>query len=244
MDLKIFVATHKKVNLSLLNCYEMVQVGSDLNELLPYTKDNTGDNISNKNKNFCELTLLYWMWKNTKYDIEGLVHYRRFFYKHGKIINADQIEKYLNKYDAILPQKKIIHFSNVKKEYCKYHFEKDYDLCRKVLGQLYPEYVKAFDKVSNSKSFYTYNMIITKKEILDKYCDWLFSILFELEKKIDLSSYDNYNQRLYGFLSERLLNVWIIHNNITVLELPVYNSEKNFFIQKVKTRIHKLLKFL
>ena len=68
-------------------------------------------------------------------------------------------------------------------------------------------------------------MMFCKKELFDDYCEWLFSILFELEKHVDLELLNDYQKRLYGFLSERLLNVWVRHNKLVIENLPVINIE-------------------
>ena len=74
----------------------------------------------------------------------------------------------------------------------------------------------------NQKKIYLFNMFVMKKELFDSYASWLFDILFELEKRIDISSYDNYQKRVYGFLSERLFNVWLRKNgNLRVKQVPV-----------------------
>ena len=79
MSIKIIVATHKKAKMPTQNSYLPIQVGASINPDLGYTKDNTGENISNKNPYYSELTGLYWAWKNLDSDYIGLVHYRRYF---------------------------------------------------------------------------------------------------------------------------------------------------------------------
>ena len=85
-NVKIIIATHKKYRMPKDKMYIPVHVGAekkkddDGNDLnIGYTKDNTGDNISCKNASFCELTGLYWAWKNVDADYIGLAHYRRHF---------------------------------------------------------------------------------------------------------------------------------------------------------------------
>ena len=80
-DLNIFIACHKKCDLPTQEGYVPLHVGAEGKNDLGLIKDSTGDNISLKNPNFCELTGLYWMWKNTKSKYIGLVHYRRYFFK-------------------------------------------------------------------------------------------------------------------------------------------------------------------
>lgn len=96
--------------------------------------DNTGDNISEKNKKYCELTTQYWAWKNVEADYYGFCHYRRFLImkenndkenksERGQIIssvlneytaekyqlsNESAMESYVNQYDMILPKKQNI----------------------------------------------------------------------------------------------------------------------------------------
>ena len=80
-------------------------------------------------------------------------------------------------------------------------------------------------------------MMIVSKNYFDEYHNWLFKILFELEKEIDISRYNNYNVRMYGFLAERLLNVWVHHKHLRVKEMPVYNSEEPCFMKKIVKKI-------
>ena len=79
----------------------------------------------------------------------------------------------------------------------------------------------AYDKVIYGNALCHYNMFIAKKGIIDGYSEWVFPILFELEKEINAKDYDDYRKRVYGFLTERLFNVWFTHNNLKVRETKV-----------------------
>ena len=78
-DIKIIVATHKKYQMPTEEIYIPIHVGAEGKEKLEYVPDNTGENISVKNPYYCELTGLYWAWKNLDAEYIGLVHYRRYF---------------------------------------------------------------------------------------------------------------------------------------------------------------------
>ena len=245
-DIKVIIATHKKYEMPKDKMYMPLHVGAEGKEDLGYTKDNTNYNISLKNPYFCELTGLYWIWKNSKADYVGLVHYRRYFYKSSftninKILNRDDIIKILNSNDIILSQRGYTWGSSVKGQYEKKHINEDLDKCEKILKSKYPDYSMYYDKVFNGDYYCPFNMIICKKELFNNYCEWLFDILFELEKEIDLSNREVYNARVYGFLSERLLNVWVLKNNLKVKELPVFNNEENVFVQRIQSIVKKLM---
>ena len=73
-NIKIIVATHKKYQMPEDQMYFPVQVGAEgKTKIEEYTQDNTGNNISLKNPYFCELTGLYWAWKNLEAENIGLV---------------------------------------------------------------------------------------------------------------------------------------------------------------------------
>ena len=69
-------------------------------------------------------------------------------------------------------------------------------------------------------------MFVMKRSLFDEYCTWLFDILFELEKRTDMTGYDTYEARLFGFMSERLFNVWLERQNLKKVEIPVVFLEK------------------
>lgn len=116
MSYEIYVVSHKDIRMPEGNIYIPVQVGPAKDDFSGFVRDNTGENISEKNPNYCELTAQYWAWKNRKADVKGLVHYRRLFSKGKRMLGASLEKKYENvldektlvdvmkKHDAILPK--------------------------------------------------------------------------------------------------------------------------------------------
>jgi len=233
----IYVVTHKDVNLSLPKNYRLIGVGQNL-IFGEDIHDDIFDNISKKNQNYCELTGLYWIWKNVKDDIIGLTHYRRVFTEDDinsvDLISYDDAEKILNVYDIILPPLFNNENQTVYEHYCSAHIKKDIDNVRIIVLNKYPEYIESYDYIMNQKYEYGFNMFIAKKELIDEYLKWLFDILFELEKCSNLSGYDDYQKRIFGFISERLFTIWIYHNKLKIKELVVIDPslEKDLAMQK------------
>ena len=235
----IYVATHKKAEFPKEKIYKPIRVGSVLNgDDFGYQRDDIGENISNKNKSFCELTATYWIMKNDKSDIVGLTHYRRYFFKKHKnnklenVLSEQDIREILKDKDIIVPNSTFIIKHNAEKSWEKTHIKKDYDECRKIIAEKYPDYVEEFEQFSKSRFLYICNMFIARKEIFDEYYKWLFDILFELEKRTDISNYDDYNKRLFGFMSERLFNVWLLkHKELKIQKMPVYNTDRRPYNQ-------------
>ena len=225
MDIQIYVISHLLEDIEKTrndSIYTPLFVGRNGKENFGYCSDDNGDNISNKNPYFCELTGLYWMWKQSKADIIGLCHYRRFFVNEkNNLLEKDEIESILNDYDLIIPNFGTSLLENVYEDYDNEHYGKDLDLCRELVGEMTPEYLDSYDKVIYGKKLCHYNMFIAKKEIINGYCEWVVPILFELEKEINAKDYDDYRKRVNGFLTERLFNVWFTHNNLKVRETKV-----------------------
>ena len=240
MEIKILVATHKEYWMPKDEVYLPLHVGREGKQNLGYIGDNTGENISAKNANYCELTGLYWAWKNTDCEYIGLCHYRRYFSKKsvGKdkkaaILHKDDYEKLLQRYDVLLPTKRNYYIETVRSQYEHAHNKRDLDEVGKIVKELYPEYSEAFTKVMNRTKLHILNMFVMKKEKFDEYCQWLFDILFELEKRIDISNYNQYEARVFGFLSERLFNVWLERQELDCCEVPVVFLEKQNWGKKI-----------
>ena len=239
--INIIIATHKKYKMPEDEIYLPIQVGSEGKEELGYQKDNQGDNISLKNSYYCELTGLYWAWKNLDADYIGLSHYRRHFTCSNKIpkneddkfevlLNKQQVEKMLEKTDIILPKKRKYYIENLYDHYKHTMHGETLDETRKIIEEQCPEYVVEFDKLHKRTSAHMFNMFIMKKEYLDKYCEWMFNILFELEKRIDPKQYDSFHARYLGRISELLLDVWINTNKLNYEEIKVIDMQNvNWF---------------
>lgn len=236
--MKIFVCCHKEDFAYSLPPYVPIQVGKAVSgKDLGMTGDNTGDNISSKNSSYCELTALYWMWKNCP-DVAytGLCHYRRYFVKksfnYGTIyfapdlkgyhlLNEADIESDLKTHDMILPNLLVLDTS-IKNEYCIIHSHLDYEQLKLAVEKTSPDYLDDFVHVMEHTNKHTpFNMFICRKELMDNYCEWLFPVLAEVEKHVDISRYDAYQRRIFGFMAERMLAVFCAHNHLKVKHYPV-----------------------
>ena len=231
-NIKIIVATHKKYQMPEDTIYLPLQVGAEGKEKLGYEKDNSGNNISSKNAYYCELTGLYWAWKNLDANYIGLTHYRRHFTCNKKItkkekdkfkilLNREQVEKILETTDIILPKKRKYYIENLYDHYKHTMYVEPLDEARKVIEEQCPEYLTEFDKLHKRTSAHMFNMFIMKKEYLDQYCEWIFNILFELEKRVNPKQYDSFHARYLGRISELLLDVWINTNKLKYEEVKV-----------------------
>lgn len=237
--MSIYIVGTRKVNFVYPSDYSMLIVGSkDNTEKDSKCKyDNEGDSISQKNPFFCELTALYWIWKNTSDKFVGLDHYRRFLWlnnpeynyiiknvhdtdKIQNMISFKDIHTVLEGVDIIVPRKWILG-ETVEKQYASANRKIDFDITRQVITELYPEYSQSFEKIAQGYQLYPCNMFLTRREWFDKYAKWLFTILFEVEKRTKIPYEDIYQRRIFGFLSERLFNVFLLHNNLKIKEVPI-----------------------
>ena len=222
--IKIIVAAHKACEVPSDPMYFPLHVGAEgkmdaqgkpLD--IGFVKDNTGENISSLNPTFCELTGLYWAWKNLDADYIGLVHYRRYFTgAHvnnsdvvGSAISYAELFPLLGSHEAFVPKKRRYYIETLKSHYEHTHDAQHLKLCRNILQQKYPAYVRAYDKVLKRRWGYMFNMMILKKDLLDDYCSWLFDVLFELYKEVDNTQMSAFEKRYCGRVSEILFNVWL-----------------------------------
>lgn len=216
MQVKVLVAAHKNYQMPTDKMYLPVFVGKELHPDVNHTfqGDNTGDNISNKNPTYNELTALYWGWKNLDVDAVGLVHYRRYLsLNHRKSLNTvlteDQAKHLLETADIVLPPKRRYYVETNESHYLHAHHHEPFEVMRRVIQDQYPEYAESFDRVMKRTWAHMFNMFIMKQAPLDEYCTWMFDVLAKVEAQTDLTGYSVYEQRVYGFLSELLLDVWL-----------------------------------
>ena len=219
--------------------------------------DDTGDHISHKNDTFCELSALYWVWKNTQgQDYVGFLHYRRHlnfsntehqedqwglipyetineqYIAENKLTDAG-VNSFLNGFDIILPKQwdvKNAGSSSLEDHYrnAPHQHISDYEMALRVIRDIYPDYGQYIKEVSNGSKAYFTNIFVMRRDIFDHYCNWLFKILFELEDRVDISGYSVQERRIFGFISEWLLNIFIKKLIADRPELRIKETQRTF----------------
>lgn len=223
--LKIVVACHKyDPDIRRDGIYFPVQVGKALHPDidLGFQGDDTGDNISAKNGSFNELSAIYWAWKNLKdADYVGLCHYRRYF-----DASEEKIMKELEKGKIVLPDL----FHNAYSTFTNFvlwtSLEEMHILIDSILN-LFPDYRRTITEYFlNDNRTSICNMFIMSRSQFDAYCEFLFSVLFEIEKRIKTNPYAR-QRRVLGYLAEPLLMLWIRHNKYPYATFPLDNLSLN-----------------
>ena len=204
---------------------------------------------------------MYFAWKNIDADYYGLFHYRRILdFTPRDIINrllsfltpqrflqtkyhlkATQISHILQTKspDIIIPKRQqLTSHLNLYSTYQYAHYDRDFKKAISFIKTHYPNMTNALNQAifTNNQAVCYGNMFVMKKELFFDYCKWLFSVLFGIMNEIPYKTYDSYQGRVFGFLSERLFNVWLIHkiqtDNIKILEYKtklLYAKNKKFF---------------
>lgn len=237
--IKIF-ATHSvgSNNYALRNgIFEAVRGGAYREVEHTLQPDCTGDNISEKNASYCELTTQYWAWKNVKADYYGFIHYRRMFsfsdekfqsdpwefagidylnedaLKRIGVLNEDRVREYISQYDVVTPipvKLKNVGVKSLRKQYLlsqKLNV-KDLDLMMDIIKDVAPNYYDAAEEYLNGPICYLCNIFVLKKELFDEYCRFLFPVLEEFERRRDMSQYNAEAFRTPGHLGERMFGIF------------------------------------
>ena len=211
----------------------------------PFFSDDTGDNVSSQNGKLCELSALYWGWKNLQffYDPEhiGLMHYRRWFvfrdhpkknifqeYPSSRFV-AEQYHDVdcsgmVRSFDICAPYPST-YYGGAYKQYITEHKNNHLDMALDILADKYPEYADNAKRYLKKGPAYFYNMSIMRRSLFQEYCEWLFDVLFTLDAQVDWSTKSAFEQRDLGFIGERLTSVFIRHKlaagKCAVRHLPV-----------------------
>lgn len=242
MDIRLFVCCHKPETVPRHPLLTPIQVGAALSteRFQSFLHDDEGENISEKNRFYCELTAQYWAWKNVTADWYGFFHYRRFLYpdvdakRPYRIVGAPT-PKLLDRlgygdFAALIEQHDVIapigedmcvpvreHYANA-----PYHHRKDLDLMEQIIRERYPEMASAMDTYLSGTVCYFGNIYIMKRQVFHAYCGWLFPILEEFDRRADLSGYSPQELRVDGYLAERLFGIWLTYarGSLCVCEIP------------------------
>lgn len=188
-----------------------IQVGADLtDQIISELRDNAGENISHKNRNYCELTATYYAWKNCRADYKGLCHYRRIFE-----INDEQAQELLerrNEWDVILPYPSI-HYPDISAQHLRYIGNEDWKAMLQALEETAADYFTAYRRLveRGEQYFYNFNMLIARAEVFDDYCSFLFSVLERAEELTTPRGWERAD-RFAGYMGENLTTLYFLKN--------------------------------
>lgn len=179
--------------------------------------DNTGNHISDKNPNYCEMTAFYWIWKNAlkrSGDYVGVYHYRRAL----DISESDLKRIRKNDIDVILPYP-LIHLPDIREHHTRYVKEADWQVMLAALQELYPDYAEAYKEICKSIYFYNYNLIIARKTVFSAYCEWVFPLLERVEE-LSIPKGNERKDRYTAYMSESLFTLYFLYHK----ELKIYHT--------------------
>ena len=241
----IAVALHRVYWTPQSPLYLPIQAGAACHDDLGLTRDDTGDNISLRNPAFSELTVQYWLWKNCDADVYGLCHYRRYFAlrrlgkKTERILTQPELERLLDGADVIVPRPRIYLIETNLTQYAHAHHAADLDAVRSVIADKHPAFLADYDRVMRRRWGRRFNMCIMRREHFHAYSAWLFSVLFEVEKRLDVSGYSGKDARVFGYIAERLMDVWLAHEQPRLRSVPVVNLEGEHWPKKICTFLRR-----
>ena len=265
--LKILVCYHKPYTMPEdKNIFLPIHCGKALTDLdLHIQTDNLCnglpcDNISEKNPYYSELTAMYWAWKNIKIlypDIKyiGLMHYRRFFafderkffveainkpesYIANYKIDPERIINIIDSDKIIVPSQYIFPYS-LRIQYNSCHFSEDLRVLEGIIKNQFSDYYEAFTEVMDGNKLYARNIFIMKYNDFCEYCEWIFAVLDEVDKRINYQTYSLVQRRAPGYMSERLFNVYMHKHGKKLKFFNLY-----YFDDKYKLLRHKFILFV
>lgn len=203
--------------------------------------DDTRENISEKNLQYCEMTAHYWIWKNVK-DVEfvGLCHYRRFF---GLDITEETIVPLMQDADVILVEPSY-YVDSVFSYFAKFMGAENMTILSLVMRRRCPDFYETLEKVCDGIKFHPFNMLLCRKPLFDEYCEWMFGILSECEEYIKPAPYTN-ARRALAYMAEMLTGVYFIHRGLRIKSVPYYKMENDekILIARTEEENRRLAKY-
>jgi hypothetical protein len=243
LECRIVVATRKPYWMPEDPLYLPLHVGSAGEADIGYARDDGGENISAENPWYCELTGLYWAWKNLQAGYIGLTHYRRHFALFRPLLPAglerrkhcllagSGLMPLLAKSPIILPRPRRYYIESKESQFVHAHGPEPILALRRVMGEYFPEWEKSFEDSMRRSWGHIANMSIMRRDILDEYCSWLFAVLEKTAAELRRSGH--LKPRILGHLGERLLDVWLEAGGRSWLELPVIMLERVNWPRKI-----------
>ena len=234
MNTKILVCCHKEAELPSHPDYLPIQGGRKVAQRkLSMQGDDTGDNISELNPYFCELTAQYWAWKNLKgADAIGLCHYRRFLKLSGgcgatykmqraadKDISTRPVAAMLKEHDVILPRP-VTTTKAIYDLFVPNVTTVQMQIFIRTFAKMHPECHSAFVDYLNQNKYIGCNMAIMPWQLFCRYNEFLFPILFSVMEHAKPMPY-SYYRRAYGMFAEILLPVWCRASGLKAKHVPM-----------------------
>ena len=219
---KNFICCHKPVDVRHDDVYTPINHGRAVSpfkgQMDNMIGDDTGENISEKQPIYNEHAAMYWIWKNV-HDVEyvGIHHYRRFLGYNFTAENTDKL--FADGTDVIMSPKGFYPFTRWR-GYLLTCQSEDFLILWGVMKKICPDYLPTLLQYMNGYISYNYNILVCKKELFDKYEEWIHSILPEFEKYYRPSAYAN-SSRALAYLAEILTAVYFIHHKCKIKELPM-----------------------
>lgn len=253
--IRIFACYHQNALRFESDFITPLQVGRALSsEKLDMPGDDTGTHISEKNCSYAELTGHYWVWKNILPNCPeewiGLCHYRRFIdiqnIAPGTITTVpiarfpaifscwteEMALQQVKDHDIITAMPHALPFCNTYEHYCVVRSRRFMDMTIHIIAEKFSEYRLALQATLAAKQMNICNTFLMRKEWLNRYYEWLFAILDELEVRANKNPalreqwMHAQKTRETGHLAERLLNVWCAHQRLNssarIIDLPGY----------------------
>ena len=246
---RLFISCHQKASFPQNELLAPVQVGTALSaeRFDGFLYDDDGENISCKNRSYCELTAQYWAWKNADAEYLGFFHYRRFLYPDctaGRPYRIEEeptqqlldklgyagFEDLIGQYDLIAPMGENM-FVPVREHYARapHHYGKNLDTVEAIIREKHPDMVGAMESYLSGTVAYFGNIYIMSRAVFHAYCAWLFPILEEFDRRTDISGYSAQEKRVDGYLAERMFGIYLtyVRGGLRVLELPRVHFQKD-----------------
>lgn len=246
-DVRVVAAASTACWLPTDPLYLPVQAGAAGRSNLGLTPDDTGDNISVKHAAYGELTALYWAWKNLDGEYLGLVRHdchftlRRVGADRKDVLTLDQAGPLAAGAEVILPRKRKYWIETNYGQYVRVHGAEDLRLTRALLAERYPAYLRSYDRSMRRTTGHRFNLFIMQRDVLDRYCAWLFDVLGALETRLDAEGRPGGDTRVFSHVAERLLDVWLETNDVKYHEIPYVLLQKRSWIARgagfIKTKL-------
>lgn len=263
MSTSIYIITHKTCWFPELNSYIPIWVGAYNKSNIPndVLRDDVGDNISSFNDSCCELTGLYWIWKNTNDDYVGMVHYRRYFAKIDalmsirgryivahereafRIFSSEELTDLLQGYDFLVKQSEF-RFLTLDQIFIKLLGKEFLDDLESVIRDSFTDYYQYFQLQKKTHRHFNCNMFFAKKAYVDKYCEFLFAVIKCMDERHIKKTGDRYHNRELGYVGEFLLQVWLNKNRLRFNPVDVVNINNDNYLVGSIVPLKELSKFI